>query len=457
MLRPVHACALSCLVLLGCGGDDEEPKNREEACSVEEQTGCDEGLVCEEVVGDADRQTGCFAPVTLQGRVFDALSDAGIGAAHVVARDANGSAVSSVAISAANGSYSLSVPVRRTASGTPERTFYTLRADAASYATFPRAPRVALPIEVSLATGDPPVLQNAATDIGLIPLPDAAGTGSISGRVLADRPGGTLIVAGAASGVADRDGEYTVFNVPAGSVTVNGYAASLNLNPATATVRAGENSAGVDLTVLGSTSVAVSGTVQIVNAPGGSATSVILVVENTFEPNAASGETPPGLRVANISGAWSISGVPNGRCVVLGAFENDGLVRDPDTSIGGTDVQHIEVAGAAVAVPGFKITGALAVVAPGAESTEVVSGTPRFTWEDDSSEDTYDVQVFDALGNSIWETNGNFDPGGSRPATVTYAGPALLPGMVYQFRATSIKDGVAISRTEDLKGVFEYR
>jgi hypothetical protein len=28
--------------------------------------------------------------------------------------------------------------------------------------------------------------------------------------------------------------------------------------------------------------------------------------------------------------------------------------------------------------------------------------------------------------------------------------------MIYQFRATSIKDGVPISQTEDLRGVFLY-
>jgi hypothetical protein len=29
-----------------------------------------------------------------------------------------------------------------------------------------------------------------------------------------------------------------------------------------------------------------------------------------------------------------------------------------------------------------------------------------------------------------------------------------MPGMFYQFRAVSIKDGVPISTTEDLRGVF---
>lgn len=37
---------------------------------------------------------------------------------------------------------------------------------------------------------------------------------------------------------------------------------------------------------------------------------------------------------------------------------------------------------------------------------------------------------------------------------VTYAGPALEPGMIYQFRATSLKSGTPLSRAEDLRGMF---
>ena len=48
---------------------------------------------------------------------------------------------------------------------------------------------------------------------------------------------------------------------------------------------------------------------------------------------------------------------------------------------------------------------------------------------------------------------------GSKSVTAMYGGPAMQPGMIYQFRATSIsKDGVTpISSTEDLRGVFVYR
>ena len=194
----------------------------------------------------------------------------------------------------------------------------------------------------------------------------------------------------------------------------------------------------------------VSGTVQIVNAPGGSKTSVILVVEGTFDENLARGEAPPGLRAPeaglppDVAGAYTITGVPEGRYVVLAAFENDGLVRDPDISIGGTSILHIQVtAGQTTTVDGFKVTEALAVLGPGADGPEQVT--------DDSSEDEYQISVFDAFGNEVWTAT---EPRhtGDNPA-VPYGGP-LETGMYYQFRVTSMKNGTPISRTEDLLGVF---
>jgi len=246
-----------------------------------------------------------------------------------------------------------------------------------------------------------------------------------------------------------------VFNVPSGSVEVSGYQQGLNFDAVTVDVSAGAETAGVTLQANDKPAVSVSGNVQIVNAMGGSATSVILVLEDTFVESLARGEAPPGLRAANVTGAFSIEGVPDGNYVVLAAFENDGLVRDPDTSIGGTELVRLEVAGQDVALAeSFKVTGALAVESPGANDIETVSEPLTLSWEDDSSEDEYQVQVFDAFGSLVWETSGNFDPGGNKPASVAYDGPALESGNLYQFRATSIKDGVPISSTEDLKGVF---
>ena len=254
------------------------------------------------------------------------------------------------------------------------------------------------------------------------------------------------------------DGSYTIFNVPAGDVTVKGYAAGLALDTASATVSAGKETTGVDLNATGDATAVVSGKVEIVNASGGSATSVILVVADTFDEATARGETPRGLRQGNVTGDFSIAGVPDGEYVILAAFENDALVRDPDTSIGGTEIVHITVSGADLPVAeSFKVTGALAVVSPGASALEEVSGTPTFVFEDDSSEDSYEVRLFDALGAKIWEDLEVPRVTGSENVSVEYGGPALTPGMIYQFRATSQKDGTPISQTEDLKGVFLYK
>ncbi|WP_233560939.1 hypothetical protein [Sorangium cellulosum] len=420
-----------------------------------EQTGCTAPHVCEEVEG---AEPACFAPVTLKGRVYNSLDDEAIAGARVLARDANDAVISRVAVTREDGTYELAVPARRDANGVPVRADVTLRADALAYETFPRAPRVALPIDLSTAAGTPLSVASAATEIALLPLAESEGLGSVSGVVHADQPGGTLLVAGGATGAADLDGSYTIFNVAAGEVTVRGYGAGLALDTASAAVSAGKETKGVDLHATGEATAVVSGKVAIVNAPDGDATSVILVVADTFDEMTARGETPRGLRQGNVTGEFSIAGVPDGEYVILAAFENDALVRDPDTSIGGTEIVRITVAGGDQPVQeSFKVTGALAVVSPGASKMDEVSGTPAFVFEDDSSEDMYEVSLFDALGEKIWENLEVPRVSGSENVTVAYDGPALVPGMIYQFRATSKKDGTPISQTEDLKGVFLYK
>ncbi|WP_438019768.1 hypothetical protein WMF18_12190 [Sorangium sp. So ce315] len=451
VMRSMAAGVLCALIGVGCGGDDDQPKG----CSVAEQTGCAAPQVCEEVEG---AEPACFDPVTLKGRVYDSLDDKAIAGARVLARDANDAVISRVAVTGEDGTYELAVPARRDANGVPVKADITLRADALAYETFPKAPRVALPIDVATAAGAPLTIASAATEIALLPLADSEGLGAVSGVVRADEPGGTLLVAGGATGAADLDGSYTIFNVPAGEVTVKGYGARLALDTASATVSAGKETKGVDLHATGEATAVVSGKVEIVNASGGSATSVILVVADTFDEATARGETPRGLRQGNVTGVFSIAGVPDGEYVILAAFENDALVRDPDTSIGGTEIVRITVAGGDLPVQeSFKVTGALAVVSPGASAMDEVSGAPTFVFEDDSSEDMYEVSLFDALGEKIWENLEVPRVTGSENVTVAYDGPELIPGMIYQFRATSKKGSTPISQTEDLKGVFLYK
>ena len=174
-----------------------------------------------------------------------------------------------------------------------------------------------------------------------------------------------------------------------------------------------------------------------------------------------------GLRAGGITssdGSFVVSSVPPGRYAVLAAFENDSLVRDPDQTIGGTDVAHIDVPEAGGEVPldaSFKITGALAVITPGANGIEeVASLTPTLEWEQDSSEDGYELRVYDALGELIVEEDDLPSVNGSGNVIYTLDRVPLEPGMIYQFRARSFREKNAkrtyISATEDLKGVFQY-
>lgn len=439
----------------GCGSD--------EPCDPVAQSGCESGLACEVVEGG---EPACFAPVVLRGRVFDLADDAAVSSARVVALDTNGAAVSEVAVSGDTGDYELSIPSTRREDGTPIPVELTLRAAAAGYQTFPSGLRQALPIDTSnpADSGDALVVESVLTEVGLIALPADAGQGSIAGTVeVPENQAGVLVVATSAAGegfpaVASRSGDYRIFNVPAGDYEVLAYAFGVNYTPAQVSL-ADAAEEQVDLTLADSAPGTVSGSVQIVNAQGGAATSVILVVESTFDAVLARGQTVPGLRVPtpgeapNVTSEYTFEGVPAGRYVVLAAFENDALVRDPDVSIGGTSTLHIEVTpGMTTTVEGFKVTEALEIFSPGAQGAESVEGTPSLSWKDDSSEDQYLIEVFDAFGEIIWDSTIAGVSGGT--PSIPYEGPALQPGMYYQLRVTSSRDGVPISRTEDLKGVF---
>ncbi len=457
---------LALLAMSACGKKEEVV-----ACDPTDPAACEDGLVCESVeVEEGDEETPdhqCVAPVRIDGVVFALADDAAVEGARVVAVDANGSPVSRVGVSGGDGVYTLAVPTPRDEEGKPKggRTV-TLRADAAGFESYPGGLRPALPIDTTDAVEDEEtgawIVRNAATDLGLIVAEEGSGDGRIVGDLDVPPDGaGVLVVAegggGARSSIADLDGTFVIFNVPDGSWDVTGYARGSTYAHVTADVPA-SGEAQVSLARESEATGRVDGDVQIVNAPGGATTSIVLVVESTFDERLARGTTPPGLRAPDpgqppsVSGAFSIEGVPPGRYVVLAAFENDGLVRDPDTSIGGTQIQHVEVGpGGAVSAEGFKVTEALRIFAPGAEEPEVVSAPPTLAWEDDSSEDGYEVEVFDAYGNLVWDTE---LPGfsGDDP-TVAYGGP-MEPGMYYQLRVRSVKDGTYISQTEDLKGVF---
>jgi hypothetical protein len=448
--------------ILQCSPDDPDSCAGERSCELR-----------------TDGAFACYDPVFLLGRVFDLATDDGIADARVFAADDTGAAATDVAISGADGGYQLTVPVVREPDGAlvAGRGTFTLRVGAQNYENFPHGVRPALPIDaVALAVaGDGEwTVQGAVTDVGLIPLPPPPRErGSIAGRIVAGSPGGVLVVANSGTpnppiGWSDRSGNYVVFNADVGTYVVKGYKAYLQLQPASTTVDIGADVTGVDLEELTELDTGMlSGSINIVNGGACDGTSIVLVPEETYDDTLKRGEVGTGLRAPappaapDVTGAWVIDGVPDGSYAVLAAFENDDCVRDPDPGIAGTQVLHVTLPDplsgtrSFVLDGSFKVTGALEILGPGATEPEAVAATPTFRWVDDSSEDAYDLVVYDAFGNEVWHPAALPGVSGGE-ASATYAGPALEPGMYYQFRVTSLRRGGTqpISMTEDLLGVF---
>ncbi|RAL25388.1 hypothetical protein DL240_04035 [Lujinxingia litoralis] len=439
-------------------------------CDPEENT-CAPGLACE-ATESGEHQ--CHSALFVQGQVFDNASLEAIPGAQIIAFNEEGSALSDVAVSDEVGAYRLQIPALRDAQGVPVQQFFTLRGSAADYQTFPGGLRTALPIDTTTASvigeSGELVIDTAQTDVALIELPASQqGFSSISGLVdIGERGlGGVLVVAESdpdtgISGVSARNGAFTIFNVPPGDYQLRGYIAGTQVEPEQVSMA----DVPVEDVILSESEEGlqdVSGQIQIVAASGGLQSSVVFVVASTFDEVSVRGEVPAGLRAPrsgapNIDGEWTIEGVPAGDYYVLAGFENDELVRDPDEGIAGTELVRTTIAsgeGTFEVTPSFKVTAALDTVTPGAEGPEGLTAPPTLTWGPASNAQWYDVVVFNAYGDVVWEANDIPSAGGSTNLSVAYEGP-FEEGMYYQFRATAYRADSAISSTEDLRGVF-YR
>lgn len=484
-------------------------------CDPAAQSGCDAGLVCEEVVGG---QPGCFDPVVVSGRVYDLATDAGLPGASVVALDVDGAPASRIGLSAPAteplpGAYALVLPLPRLAGGAPAPASFTLRADRQGYATFPSGLRTALPVSTSAAVHADGrwTIATSQTGIGLSALPPAT-TGQIAGTVAMPASGqGVLLVAeettsrASLTALPGRDGAFTVFNVPDGTYEVRAYAPGVNIGPATVTVTAGvATPATIALAANATPTATVSGSVSFVAGAKWDATSVLLVVASTFDPARVRGMAPPGLRASGVSSAWSIAGIPDGHYRVLAGFETDYVVRDP-SSIGGAAVLEFRVANglprlmdgttSAATLDQFKITGAVRLTSPlkGADGActaiaeellpadpagllpgpcAMTTTTPAFGWAGYSSQDFYEITVIDELGAVAWGarvakgaigTVYGAAAGGSGVEAVLSPPAALVAGRTYQLRVAAKNDPKTIggpeetlSTSEDLLGVFTY-
>lgn len=477
MKRTMLLAALAALMATGCGGDDE-------SCEVGKADACDDGLVCEAVAGEDDGR--CFPETVITGRVLEASDNAGVAGARVVALDATTNApVGAVVTTDATGAFRIPVKFARSVEeGTPDVTSgsFTLRVEAEGYLSFPSPIRQAVPLTVNRAD-DKDALPVNQRDVVLLALEgvDVATLGSIAGKVSEGTAGqgGVLVVAEPAAGqtglravstVTDPSGDYRLLNLRAGTYDVRAYLAGKAFAPATGqALAAAEDKAGVNLAADASQLTTVSGTANFVNAPAGATeTSIVLALAST-------GEVPRGLSVMTLNKAFSVAGVPPGTYDILASYTNDNLVLDPDPSQLPRPIRVTlpqDAVNGVLATGSFKVTGDVGIVSPGkndAPGEPAVSAAGlTFTWQDDSSEDFYGLELFDAYGTRIWgsEPSTTVRPAveaAKNVASKAYDGPALTPGQTYQWRVTSWSACTSscngalykpISRSENLRGIF---
>ncbi len=322
--------------------------------------------------------------------------------------------------------------------------------------------------------------QEEAITITLSPLDPTLQIGSISGKVL-DTQGlpvsGALVTALDAGGTtiatahADHLGDYNLYNVPAGDVTLNAWVAGLNFTPsATITVADADALTGENITASGVASGSVSGKVSFTAITGD------IVDITLLQPG--SREVVPGLRAyTDANGNFDIPFVPNGTFEIIASLENDGYVLDPDTSVT-QGIPTVTINNNAV-TRDLKATGSITLTSPESNLTFAplpeLSATPTFTWLKDSSyasADDYVIEVVDESSSTVW---GGFDaannytprvtvPQGNNPqALYDFDGSALSAleaGKVYQLRvyARSIDNTATgftlLSSSETLDGLF---
>ncbi|HPS31627.1 MAG TPA: carboxypeptidase-like regulatory domain-containing protein [bacterium] len=444
----------------------------ESSCDPLVENSCGNGLICEAVEGDTEY--GCFLPVYFSGKVFDVELEAmpPIEGAIVSATRLSSGDSTEVSITKADGIYKIPLSLKRNRLRLPfeKDESYTLKASAKDYEPFPGSIRVAVPIKLDSFSfmSDGYYVKSGFLQIGLAPLPDEDKGGFTVSGSISEEQSGVLIIAGCDTApcpyaYTGKKGDFIIFNVKPGDYEVRALISGLSFETASISV-VDADITDVVLNLLDTPELGtISGSVNIVNAPGGSQTSVVLMAEETFIPGFNKGAVVPGLRAPeppsppNIDNVYSITGVPAGKYVVLAAFENDYLVRDPDPNISGTQIVHITfpdpVDGWNVELENFKITEAIEIISPGAETIEEVESADAliFKWKNDSSETHYKVELFNSLGMIIWEKT---IPtiAGDADLELDYDGDPIFG--YFQWRVTSLKTGAPISTSEDLRGLF---
>jgi Carboxypeptidase regulatory-like domain len=370
----------------------------------------------------------------VSGTIKDASTSAVIPGVLVLVFDANTNAPTANSIfTACNGTYSFDL--------TPGS--YYIKLSKLGYENLPHVNIIAVPFRVVLE-------QTVITDFEMNPL-TTTDMGTISGQVTkSSNPAtGVLVVASGTSAgyssVTDKNGNYWIYNVPAGTYTVKAWESGYNSSSANLTLTSSRNLQNNNLTLTPGASGSVTGSITFL------ATSHIEVDVSLINPQ--TNETIPGLTTTTSNYNYTISNVPAGTYIARVSYENDGKVVDPDWIL--KNGEPTVTVGTSEVTMNFSVICAVNLTYPINDMASTLpyginTTTPTFTWMAYSSTDDYVIEVSDVNGNVIW---GGFGSSGTIknitiPKTTTFikynidgkATQALQNGHIYRWRIFASKN-----------------
>lgn len=268
---------------------------------------------------------------------------------------------------------------------------YFIKVSAQGYLQVP--PPGVSPISFEIAVG-----VETTRDVIMFPAAQS-NLGSISGSITSGETG-VLVVAtnGSASysGISDENGEYIIYNVPAGFYDVQGWIAGYNSSKLAVSVESSTTTedSNIDLTQDASGIVSV----QLRNLAGENKDVDITLVDPLTR------ETIPGLTGFTTDLSYTFEQVPNGTFIVRATYMNDERVVDPDR-IFKFGEPTAEVTGGTVTVE-IDITPAVILDRPTnmpdrTVPFEINGTTPTFSWNAYSSTSDYVIEVTDATTGQV--------------------------------------------------------
>ncbi len=347
------------------------------------------------------------------------------------------------------------------------------------YLPVPALGTTAIPFAVTVgqtSTEDAQMTASSATNAGYISGKITSGSTALGGVLVAAEATGV-----AYTGISDKDGNYSIFNVSAGSYQVKGYIANYTAASVAASVTSSTETANVNISMTSGVTGTVSGTM---NTIAGTTIATPPTNMDISLVHPITKETIPGLSQSvtySSSLTFSFSKVPDGNYIVRASYANDYIIMDPD-HIAKFGDYTVSLSGGTPnpSTVGITATGAVLLNSPTNAMTTTVptsaSSTPTFTWSAYPSTSDYVIEVMDAAtGNIVWGGFSNFGTSSvtknitiaSSTTSIAYNSDgkasiaSLVSGKVYRWRIYASKNQVAapgwglIGASEDQMGLIK--